>query len=1099
LVSDANLFDFLAFTNINNLSIYNSDLNVASLAYVSSDSNVKSGSIYNNVFRDFNSLETFVYAPVGRFNVDFNNSLNIDNFFDRSLFFIDDSNATGGNLWLNSLGDNVCSLDSESPLGICDSSITILGSNENYFDYLPLKEYIINIDLIPSSLSLSNNFIYGNSVTLTLDYNNIGNTPTSSDYNITFYYDNGSQVDLNYQLGATLNSDENSNASYIWDVNVIGDINICAIIEYSGDYNSNNDSICNEVHSYYRDLNFVWISTEFQIYDMNYYPLDINIYNAGDYNSNDFNVTLIIYEAENHNNNVSYSWNNQSIDANSVLALQYNWYPNFAFLADLNVFIDTSENDYNYLNNFYYLSPSSFVFFFDPILSDVNYSDANVGDIIDVNCYLDKNVFSLELSEIYDDLNVLFYVNNSLEDFNDDFDVNVLTFSYYLTSAQDYNFACEVEYAHDYDLTNNYDSNLITILSDSNVDLGVYDIRVNSTTLGTTANAYCDINNFSDYNAVDDYNVLFYINDVLSSSSLVSTDLNSGYDNSLTFSWVPTSEGTYSLRCDVDYNVNSFTGFDADLDNNSRTESFTITTPSNDGPGPGPDPDDTYNLKVGSIGYSSTLSKINSPYLVSTITKTGTLDASSSDLTLYINNQGSLEELDSVTISSYPYQYNKQVSLEDLLSINEDLNQLTDSSGKLEFILELDVSDDDSSDNNKSLKLSLNYFDSEIKNMKLKQGSLSNEISGNIDFDVTKKYSLTFDLYYTSINKYGSIYVTGKNSTENKVFFNKVYGMGSNYGKTINKSSVSVPITILDLMSLNDAKQVIADSLGGSLSIPEVSEKVDEIISSLGGASLSESMLNKIYFSGMSNELEISISGDDFSSNDEINFDFDYFSSEEISLPDDENSEDNNSPIKQKNDSDKEGGGGGGGDSEINDRKKENVKEVPVYSLVYKSRIGLNESQDIFVYDDKNLPRQNINVEIVSPNNFIYLLTDSLGKISFIAEEEGFYTISVPYPNSLISAQFEVVANYISSSNDFVALSNSATAGRSSSKSYAFIWVIIFIVLFVLLALGAYFFFKPNKDILYDFSKSNYTKTNEYNNSEKKGSQFFKDILNNLK
>lgn len=133
---------YVAATSIDNLNITDSNLSLDSFATVDALSNILGGVIYNNLIVDSNTSNDFITAGVGLFAADFNTTAQ-ENATKRTVWLTaDDSNYIGGNLYLSDHGgSNLYTTDSSTPYGIYDSTVTLLGSDENYTDSLALVAY----------------------------------------------------------------------------------------------------------------------------------------------------------------------------------------------------------------------------------------------------------------------------------------------------------------------------------------------------------------------------------------------------------------------------------------------------------------------------------------------------------------------------------------------------------------------------------------------------------------------------------------------------------------------------------------------------------------------------------------------------------------------------------------------------------------------------------------------------------------------------------------------------------------------------------------------------------------------------------------------
>jgi hypothetical protein len=146
-ISDANVLD--GVVDINTINLFDSDINSWALLYVDENAILDEFNAYNNIFRDVN-IDVNYFGQynnnIGEINL---NSILDENKSNRLKLLNDDSNYVGGNLWLDSEGNNLCSPDSSNPKGICDNSLSFIvfdSNTHNYseaVDYYPLIAYTV--------------------------------------------------------------------------------------------------------------------------------------------------------------------------------------------------------------------------------------------------------------------------------------------------------------------------------------------------------------------------------------------------------------------------------------------------------------------------------------------------------------------------------------------------------------------------------------------------------------------------------------------------------------------------------------------------------------------------------------------------------------------------------------------------------------------------------------------------------------------------------------------------------------------------------------------------------------------------------------------
>lgn len=229
-------------SDIGSLNITDSNLYLDAFTTLdNNDYNVLSGTIYNNIIIDSNTSNTFISANIGQFAADFNTSAQ-ENSAKRTVWLTaDDSDYIGGNLYLSDQGGaNLYTTDSVSPFGIYDSTVTLLGSDENYTDSLALVAYTTPVnndspggggggggssssyEFVAESSASDDNFYVGTKIKVTLKESdsiaiipNVDVNLTSPDGNVKTYKTNASgyfeftpELDGNYAVKYKTNKDK---------------------------------------------------------------------------------------------------------------------------------------------------------------------------------------------------------------------------------------------------------------------------------------------------------------------------------------------------------------------------------------------------------------------------------------------------------------------------------------------------------------------------------------------------------------------------------------------------------------------------------------------------------------------------------------------------------------------------------------------------------------------------------------------------------------------------------------------------------------------------------------------------------------------------
>ena len=196
-------------------------------------------------------------------------------------------------------------------------------------------------------------------------------------------------------------------------------------------------------------------------------------------------------------------------------------------------------------------------------------------------------------------------------------------------------------------------------------------------------------------------------------------------------------------------------------------------------------------------------------------------------------------------------------------------------------------------------------------------------------------------------------------------------------------------------------------------------------------------------------------------------------------------------------------------DQKEKDKDKNNVNKTiaeikEIYILKYKEKIGIQEKEEIYVFDENNNPRRNLQLKITSVNGSDTILTDENGKVIYIPKNIGKYEIYAPYPNEEIKGEFEVLDNYISSDSDYIELKSSDTSSTSNTKSNGLaVGIVISMVVLIIAGVILYFILRPKKKDFYNFETTDFYKLSEYHQkvnevkTEVKVAEAEKNIISN--
>jgi hypothetical protein len=1043
------------------------------------------GSEYNNTSSPILFLSLF--------NLE-NKDLNIfltDCDFNTNFYFIKGSNLFDINLFFNNLNyDNELSFE----FGTIDLDIYLSDSNLNlYGDYL----YDANINFYGNNSTLdfsSRYYNYGNHtinlglydfnlITSRIFYSQYGSNGSvsvidcnvfSTDYDLFTFLDSVN-YDLNfYGTQFVEYIDFLVLNAYTFGNKLFNIYNLNFSSESSGlisSYNSNQSNILNFYDSNinirnsliddYEDSNNVFYLS-FNNTDVNYLLLrDLNYLDLNrsilDLNNNS-NVNYIIFENLIVNSNSSFDnlFNFENINDNFI---DINFYNSIINLNDTNNLFYIEDSNINELNIYDFNNSYTNNSNNGLVLNDSNIFNLNIQDSIfylDSVAYVDvnSNLSALIYNNIFYDYNydnafVFNYgitnidFNNNLEDNNlkreqiisDDY--NLIGGNLWLDSLG--NYLCAYDYNED-GICDNNKSILFSDLSyvydyyplvEDSLDLNVYDISLNSNNAGTIT-VTCRYGNIGNLIAKD-YGVAFYVNNILqSTTNWPTTEILPKDVNSTTFSWTA-SAGTYSLKCVISSSLSDINSI-----NNTRTESFTIS--GNDGPG-GPT-EKIYDLSSNFTTSNTNLSKTSNIVLTPSISKSGTATFGSAEYVFYFYNDSNTKiELfsNSFSDSSLPLTNTHTLTLDNLL-IYGDILDLVDSQGKIKLYLEVIASNDSSLTNNISTKtITIQYFEASLNELYLNDSLLSEDINFNLEED----YILRFGFEYLAINTSKSL---SFNLRSNKrLLVSKQVNIQNSIDENYFEDTLN--LNLLDFVSESDAKKLILNVYGFDLNNSIHRAKYIEVLTNLGIS------LDGLSFAENNYYLEIGLSGQDYSNNPNTKLNLSFYSDikydDEPVIPDTEN------PENQKNDSEK--------------------VEIIKYFLKYKSIIGIDENQIIFIYDDKNNFISNIDVIIKFNEELFFFKTDSKGQLVYSPNNDGNYDITIKQLG--LKGRFEVLFDYKSSDKDYIVFESDLVFGESKKTNYIYYLVpIIFVI--ILIVIGIFFFYPKKKDNSYDFTLSdNYLKS----------------------
>lgn len=180
LLDSTNLFTTINDANLYTLYLYDSNVRFDTLFDVNG---IVTAKLWNNYFYDENTSNNNVIFESSASASDVNLDFNIASTLATNIV---SKTYKGGNYWTYS-GDSHC-VDTTGMDYICDANQIILGSDENYYDLLPLtttKTY----DLQPTNITL-NSTVSGTTSTATCSVINNGGASTSGSYSVKLYVGN---------------------------------------------------------------------------------------------------------------------------------------------------------------------------------------------------------------------------------------------------------------------------------------------------------------------------------------------------------------------------------------------------------------------------------------------------------------------------------------------------------------------------------------------------------------------------------------------------------------------------------------------------------------------------------------------------------------------------------------------------------------------------------------------------------------------------------------------------------------------------------------------------------------------------------------------
>ncbi len=783
LNTDENIFS-LNNTTIGELILTDSNIyfnnSYASFGDIDSDSNIQSGSIYNNIFSA--NFEYVAYADANNlFNVDFNTVLTEDQT-KRSAILDDDANYIGGNLYLDENGNNALFEDCTEYLypGIFDCSLDLgMSTGESIFDYYPLVEYSLNYlpDISVYGYDYLSDFFFNNgNLDFNVFYTNLGNS--STDINIWVYVVK-SLEDLNLQKNSphlkltslvTVLPDNNYNSFFRYsvpaDVVCMGEncggpgaglysIYILSLLNnelctLDIDSNCENNYLFEEnIFAFYDDGNYL-----LEIYDIDVNQnvegnirVDCNIINIGDINSNldynvflgygDYNYVSHEYEFEFTQDNIS-----ESISAFGSKIVSFNVDVNaedYNFRCEV---ADLGYSDGQYIKEFTFNSiDSNSAIDLVAESVDLNSYNVNLGEYIDLNF-----VYSNLGPDNATDFNLIcgVYSNDVFLDnlFNENISESFFGTDYYVVSlvgdmAGSYDFNCYLisNVEADSNMLNNFfTSDTLTVSEgiDSNyIDVSIINVDVNDDyiEIGDSINVTCDFNNLSTLDTNYDLNAEIFVVDSWSLIENHSGTLLENTSSSWSFSATTDSlsAGDYNLRCIIDANE------DINLNNNSEILTISVY----DVPG-----ENTFVDLNASLSSSSYVTKGNVIEMNLTIANDGN-KATDSNYIIYFYTDNELEE--SCTINR-----NNVLAPNDgaVFGCEIDSSDISIGAHTLKGVVNYQGVDNNSDNNSSETLITVQYVDLNVSNMQISDDNVISGETFDMNFVLTNSGDANTDQNY---------------------------------------------------------------------------------------------------------------------------------------------------------------------------------------------------------------------------------------------------------------------------------------------------------------------------------------------------------------
>lgn len=441
------------------------------------------------------------------------------------------------------------------------------------------------VDLAITNVTVDGN-LYGENITFTVDYNNLGDMDYNEDFNVIY----------------TINEfDFSSQDSFIWlaDTNGIIPIVICLDVN---DYNNLNNYVSFDITIYEPE-----IIVEENI-DLNAYDLDLNAssINYGSTLKIDFNFNNIGDSNLTENFNVVLKANTTTISTKTFSGLNlndfnfstYNWVTNKAGNITIQACLVYSD-DINSSNNC--LSKNVTIKSVDLEAVKLVLSSTSVNSGAELTATLTyENVGTLDLTDKY---TIKFYRDSSLisgcefKDLTTHVDMGAqktkacIFTAPSVTSNKEYDIKATVTYSKDSDSSNNTATKELTVKKttsatasgsddedDSGIDLKAISLNLSKSEI--TLNEKLEITfvfkNVGTLKATNNYNV--FINAKLDNkteticSKNYTEDLSKNTSKEYVCSWTPSKLGEYTITAEVDYPDEST------YNNNTLTKKIKVLT-----------------------------------------------------------------------------------------------------------------------------------------------------------------------------------------------------------------------------------------------------------------------------------------------------------------------------------------------------------------------------------------------------------------------------------------------------------------------------------------------------------------------------------------